>query len=141
MDARLREYADRWRDAAPTAPPVDGARLESQRPMRRAWWLAGLSAAAIAVAILSGTLLAGHDPSATPAGPSTGPTVADAAQRKAAVRTGVPVIQGFLNTSRRDGFVVAARKYLPADSQPESAVGVPRLASGSVVTAEMSSWE
>ena len=77
---------------------------------------------------------------ATPGTPSALPT-ADAAQRKAAVRTGVPVIRGFLDAYGRDGIIVAARRYLPADSQPDSAVGVPRLASGSVVSAEVSSWE
>ena len=78
---------------------------------------------------------------ATPVTPGAAATATDPTQRRAAVHAGVPVVQAFLDAYRRDGIVVAARKYLPPDSRPDTAAGVPRLASGTVTGAVVSSWE
>jgi hypothetical protein len=158
MDSRLRAYGERWRQAAAPSPVVEPERL-GRGHTARTWSLVLASAAAIALAIVGVTHLVGGNPPGgltapitspdhavatapkTPGLPSAGPTAADGAQRKAVLRSGVERIQGFLDAYRRDGIVVAARKYLAADAQLTSAVGVPRLASGSVVSAEVSSWE
>ncbi|MGH3445616.1 MAG: DUF4232 domain-containing protein, partial [Nocardioidaceae bacterium] len=52
MDARLREYADRWRDAQPDPPIAEPASWteSSRRPSR--WWLVPAAAAAVAAVIV-----------------------------------------------------------------------------------------
>ncbi|HEX2895759.1 MAG TPA: DUF4232 domain-containing protein [Marmoricola sp.] len=62
MDARLREYADRWRaSSVPPAPAVPFDRLTSRRRAARAWWLTAASAAAVAAVIVGATQLVGDD--------------------------------------------------------------------------------
>ena len=62
-------------------------------------------------------------------------------QQQASVHDGVLAIQTFLDTWRRDGMVVAARRYFDAASPPQSGAGLPRISSGKVLHADVSSWE
>ena len=160
MDVRLRAYADRWRDSAapPPALPLDG--MLSRRPARKTWWIA-TSAAAVAAAILGGTRIATDDGrstvapagNASPTAPAASPTPTSAPTRTSApdqavhadpkvVRAAVAAVEEFLDTWRRDGLAIASRRYLEADAQlPPSSAGLPRLSTGKVVHAEVSSWE
>jgi hypothetical protein len=73
-----------------------------------------------------------------PVAPSAAAT--PAAQHKAALRAGVRTVQAFLDAYRREGLVVASRDYSASDQQVTSSAGVPRLSSGTVVDASVSSW-
>lgn len=69
MDARLHEYADRWRASSAPPPVVDTDRLPA-RSAKRAWWTAGVAAAAVAAGIAVGTTLVHHDRVAAPPKPA-----------------------------------------------------------------------
>jgi hypothetical protein len=120
----------------------------------RTWWfVAAVVAGAVAVVMATRPVgddsvptpapSAPHEPVAStttdPATPSTTPEPGNDAQQRAAVRAGVRTIQAFLDTYRRDGIVVASREYLAGD-QLRSPAGVPRLSSGTVLDASISSW-
>ena len=162
IDARLREYAERWRAGTPPVPAPAADDL-ADRPTTRGWWTVGVVAAAVVAGIAVGTQLVGHDETAnaptaaqtvrpgdvvprTPL-PATDPTISTgatpptSAQRTAAVRAGVATIRAYLDTWRRDGMFLAARRYLDADSQPQADVGLPRLSDGKVVHTGVSSWD
>lgn len=70
MDERLRAYADRWRDAAAPAAPLDVDRLGPRTRARRTWFLVAASAAAVAVVIAGGTRLVGDDTRREPPPPA-----------------------------------------------------------------------
>lgn len=69
MDARLHGYADRWRASSAPPPVVDTDRLPA-RSANRAWWTAGVAAAAVAAGIAVGTTLVHHDRVAAPPKPA-----------------------------------------------------------------------
>lgn len=69
MDARLHGYADRWRASSAPPPVVDTDRLPA-RSAKRAWWTAGVAAAAVAAGIAVGTTLVHHDRVAAPPKPA-----------------------------------------------------------------------
>lgn len=81
MDQRLRAYADRWRDAAPSSPQLDTDRLIPGWGGRRTWSLALVRATAVAavivLAIAAGAVLVLHRPGESGPGiaqhPSTTP--------------------------------------------------------------------
>jgi hypothetical protein len=127
--------------------------MEPTAPALRAWWFVAVAAGAIAVAVV--VPLVGDGPArapspagapvestaTTPATPSTWQGPPNDARRKAAVRTGVRVVEAFLDTWRRSGLSVASRTYAVPDQQLRSDAGAPRLRAGSVLDARVSSWE
>jgi hypothetical protein len=164
MDQRLREYAARWRDAEPPSPAPDAAGLGPGRRGARTWWLAAATAAAVAAVILGGTRIVGDEGSRKPsepagaarptgtAAPGTDELTASGSPTEGsqdstgkadprAVRWAVNQIQTFLDVWRREGMLVAARRYFDAASQPRSAAGLQRLSYGKVLSAHVSSWE
>jgi hypothetical protein len=83
----------------------------------------------------SGTLTVSSNGPTSPGDPS------ETAQQKAAVDEGARTLQAFLDVWRRDGFTAASHAYAAADRRSDSDVGTPRLRSGSVLDANLSSWE
>ncbi len=73
--------------------------------------------------------------------PSSATDRADSTQQGTAVRAGVRTLRAYLDRWRRDGLTAASHAYAAADQQTDSDVGVPRLRSGSVLDATLSSWE
>ena len=86
---------------------------------------------------VAGTLTVSAGPAQT--GPTTAAPLGPGDRRT--VRSAVTAIQAYLDTWRRDGMFLAARQYVEKDAQPPSAVGLPRLSSGKVLHADLSSWE
>jgi hypothetical protein len=111
---------------------------------RSTWWSTVAVATAVVAVVVTTQLV---DDGSARARPQRGAVESHQAvrpterQRKVAIRSGVRVVRAYLDTWRRSGLAAASQAFSVSEQQIEADVGTPRIRSGSVLGAEVWSWE